>query len=200
MESPNPTGESAATTALLLALAYPPLRSTDRPFLPIERVDPLAALIAFVHKRHPIADLGPKLGQRNLDLAAVGQQHRAEKAPALSLTLHGRFADLFDAVIGADVATGLDLDLGDEIEIAHGLGEEGFRTHGDKPFRVAGILSRTGTPIDRQQKIMVYPLPGADPSVAIEALQSLVPDATYQSDATAETIIARAIRPGRAPT
>ena len=59
------------------------------------------------------------------------------------------FDDVFDAVLGAGVARELGYALGDPIEIAHGLGAEGFRTHDGKPFRVAGILEPTGTPVDR---------------------------------------------------
>jgi putative ABC transport system permease protein len=33
--------------------------------------------------------------------------------------------------------------------VAHGLGAAGFSEHEDKPFRVAGILKKTGTPVDR---------------------------------------------------
>jgi putative ABC transport system permease protein len=59
------------------------------------------------------------------------------------------FADLFDAVLGADVAAALGYKLGDRIIIAHGLGSVAFVEHADKPFRVAGILAKTGTPVDR---------------------------------------------------
>jgi len=59
------------------------------------------------------------------------------------------FKDLFDAVIGADVAASLGYRLGDRIVIAHGLGSVSFVEHDDKPFRVAGILEKTGTPVDR---------------------------------------------------
>ncbi|MEM1161293.1 MAG: ABC transporter permease [Pseudomonadota bacterium] len=59
------------------------------------------------------------------------------------------FDDLFDAVIGADVAAALDYQVGDAIVVAHGLGAEGFSKHDDKPFRVSGIIARTGTPVDR---------------------------------------------------
>jgi putative ABC transport system permease protein len=59
------------------------------------------------------------------------------------------FSDLFDAVIGADVAARLGYKPGDPIVIAHGLGAVSFLEHDDKPFRVAGILERTGTPVDR---------------------------------------------------
>ena len=61
----------------------------------------------------------------------------------------GRFEDLYDAVIGADVAKQLGYVLGDRIVIAHGLGNVSFANHDDKPFKVAGIIARTGTPIDR---------------------------------------------------
>lgn len=59
------------------------------------------------------------------------------------------FSDLFDAVLGADVAESLGYSLGDPLVVAHGLGEAGFSKHDDKPFRVAGILRKTGTPVDR---------------------------------------------------
>jgi putative ABC transport system permease protein len=59
------------------------------------------------------------------------------------------FHDLFDAVIGADVAEALGYKVGDPIVVAHGLGSVSFVEHADKPFRVAGILAKTGTPVDR---------------------------------------------------
>jgi putative ABC transport system permease protein len=59
------------------------------------------------------------------------------------------FADLYDAVLGADVAHKLGYRLGDDIVIAHGAGRVSFVHHDDKPFRVVGILERTGTPVDR---------------------------------------------------
>ena len=59
------------------------------------------------------------------------------------------FADLFDVVLGAEVARQLGYKLGDEIIVAHGLGRVSFSQHKDKPFRVAGILAASGTPVDR---------------------------------------------------
>ncbi|MGR3503543.1 ABC transporter permease [Pseudaestuariivita sp.] len=55
--------------------------------------------------------------------------------------------DLFDAVIGADVAATLGYAVGDPIVVAHGIAS--FSLHDDQPFRVAGILEKTGTPVDR---------------------------------------------------
>jgi len=59
------------------------------------------------------------------------------------------FDDIFDAVLGAEVAAELGYKLEQKIIIDHGLGKGRFVTHKDKPFRVAGILERTGTPVDR---------------------------------------------------
>jgi len=52
------------------------------------------------------------------------------------------------AVIGANVAARLGYDVGRKIVLAHGTGGVGFRRHDDHPFTVAGILARTGTPVD----------------------------------------------------
>ncbi|MEZ5199681.1 MAG: ABC transporter permease, partial [Bacteroidales bacterium] len=59
------------------------------------------------------------------------------------------FHEIFDAVLGADVAAAHEYKIGDEIVINHGSGEIAFHDHGDKPFRVTGILQRTGTPVDQ---------------------------------------------------
>ena len=55
--------------------------------------------------------------------------------------------DLFDTVIGHDVAQALGYAVGDPIIVAHGLAS--FTEHKDQPFRVSGILAKTGTPVDR---------------------------------------------------
>lgn len=60
-----------------------------------------------------------------------------------------RFEELHDAVLGADVAAELGYRLGDEIVLAHGLGVIETARHEDQPFRVAGVLAKTGTPVDR---------------------------------------------------
>lgn len=59
------------------------------------------------------------------------------------------FDDLYDAVIGAEVADKLAYRVGDPMVVAHGAADVSFTRHEDKPFRVAGILERTGTPVDR---------------------------------------------------
>ena len=59
------------------------------------------------------------------------------------------FNDLYDAVLGAEVADALGYQLGEAIVIAHGASDVSFTRHEDKPFKVVGILKRTGTPVDR---------------------------------------------------
>lgn len=59
------------------------------------------------------------------------------------------FADLYDAVLGAEVARSLGYSIGTAIVVAHGAADLSFSRHEDKPFRVVGILARTGTPVDR---------------------------------------------------
>ncbi|HBO2443430.1 TPA: ABC transporter permease [Pseudomonas aeruginosa] len=57
--------------------------------------------------------------------------------------------DLFDVVLGAEVAESLHYRLGEKIVLAHGVSTVSLVKHDDKPFTVVGILQRTGTPVDR---------------------------------------------------
>ena len=75
--------------------------------------------------------------------------YKYRQTHSLAFNAGAPFADLFDAVIGADVAAALGYMLGDRIIVSHGLGAVSFVEHDDKPFRVAGILEKTGTPVDR---------------------------------------------------
>ncbi|CAE7189949.1 macB1 [Symbiodinium microadriaticum] len=59
------------------------------------------------------------------------------------------FDDLFDAVLGAEVADALNLSIGDDITLSHGIAATSFSNHDDKPFRISGVLRPTGTPVDR---------------------------------------------------
>jgi putative ABC transport system permease protein len=105
----------------------------------------------------------------------------------------GPFKDLFDAVIGSDVAEALHYKVGDKIIIAHGTGAISFIKHADKPFRVSGILAKTGTPIDRTVHVSLQ---------AIEAIhidwkngapvpgQSISPEQVRKMDLTPTAITA----------
>lgn len=78
-------------------------------------------------------------------------RYRYGRKQPLAFASGGPFDDLFDAVLGADVAKELGYSPGDEIELTHGLDDLdiGLSKHGDRPFVVSGILERTGTPVDR---------------------------------------------------
>ena len=59
------------------------------------------------------------------------------------------FKDLFDVVLGAEVARKLNYQLGDRLVLAHGVAATSFSLHEDRPFDVVGILRPTGTPVDQ---------------------------------------------------
>ena len=80
---------------------------------------------------------------------AYFEHYRYARDRGLTLAQGEPFADLYDAVLGSEVARTLGYRLGDPIVIAHGTGDVSFARHADKPFRVAGILAPTGTPVDR---------------------------------------------------
>lgn len=74
---------------------------------------------------------------------------RYARARTLEFSAGKPFEDVFDAALGAQVASALGYNVGDSIVIDHGIGSVGFASHTDKPFRVSGILKRTGTPVDQ---------------------------------------------------
>ncbi|EGF33723.1 ABC-type antimicrobial peptide transport system, permease component [Oxalobacteraceae bacterium IMCC9480] len=77
--------------------------------------------------------------------AAYFEHFRYGRGSPLVLAGGRRFDQVFEAVLGADVAGR----LGEQITLNHGLDDTGLAGHTDKPFTVVGILARTGTPVDR---------------------------------------------------
>ncbi|MEM8689547.1 MAG: ABC transporter permease [Pseudomonadota bacterium] len=75
--------------------------------------------------------------------------YKYRQTQSLRFAVGKRFDDLFDAVLGADVAAELGYAVDDKIIVAHGIGAIITAKHDDKPFRVSGILAKTGTPVDR---------------------------------------------------
>ena len=61
----------------------------------------------------------------------------------------GAFVELFDVVIGSEIAEKLKYKLGDDLVISHGISEISFVKHDDTPFKIVGILKPTGTPVDQ---------------------------------------------------
>lgn len=66
-----------------------------------------------------------------------------------------QFDDLFDTVLGAQVARELGYDMDTTLTLSHGLGATSFVNHDKKPFRVVGILEPTGTPVDKSVYVSV---------------------------------------------
>ena len=59
------------------------------------------------------------------------------------------FNQVFDLVLGSEVANKLGYKLGDKVVLAHGIAATSFSMHDDRPFTVVGILATTGTPVDQ---------------------------------------------------
>ncbi|AKH20150.1 ABC transporter permease [Sedimenticola thiotaurini] len=80
---------------------------------------------------------------------AYFEHYRYARDRQLAIAEGKQFSDLYDAVLGAEVADKLGYQVGDSIVVAHGASDVSFARHDDKPFKVVGILARTGTPVDR---------------------------------------------------
>ena len=107
----------------------------------------------------------------------------------LDLDSGERFEEVYDTVLGADVARDLGYEIGDEIIISHGLTSADFAEHDDKPFTVVGILDRTGTPVDRTVHVSLAGIEaihvdfqdGSRSGVRLDAEQALLFDLTPTS-------------------
>ncbi len=81
---------------------------------------------------------------------AYFEHYRFGRQQPLQLAEGRAFADdPFEVVLGAEVAQSLGYRLDERIVLAHGVAKVSLVQHDDKPFRVVGILRRTGTPVDR---------------------------------------------------
>ena len=95
------------------------------------------------------------LGDSHAGYRVLGTSHdyfehyRYADKRLLSFASGKRFEDVFDAVIGSEVARQLGYEIGQEIVVAHGTGSVALVEHDKQPFRVSGILEPTGTPVDR---------------------------------------------------
>ena len=55
----------------------------------------------------------------------------------------------FDVILGSQVATKYNHQLGDSIILAHGISAKAMLKHKNTPFKVIGVLKPTGTPVDK---------------------------------------------------
>ena len=76
---------------------------------------------------------------------------------ALAFGEGGAFGNVYEAVVGQDVARRLDYSTEDSIVVAHGAGSTSFVHHDKQPFTIRGVLEGTGTPLDR---VVLIPLEG----------------------------------------
>ncbi len=77
------------------------------------------------------------------------EHYRYGDKRALEFASGKAFDDVFDAVIGSEVAAQLGYQIADNMVVAHGTGKVALVEHDNQPFKVSGILKPTGTPVDR---------------------------------------------------
>lgn len=80
---------------------------------------------------------------------AFFKHFRYQRKQPLKFAQGRGFENAREAVLGAQVAEKLKHRLNDPIALSHGTSEKAVITHVEHPFRVAGILRPTGTPLDR---------------------------------------------------
>ena len=112
--------------------------------------------VEWVRSRESIDWVVPlSLGDSHRGYRVVGttgdyfERFRHGRDRALAFAEGRPFDDVFDIVLGAEVAEALGYGLGDRIVVAHGTGSADLVRHENQPFSVSGILARTGTPVDR---------------------------------------------------
>lgn len=66
------------------------------------------------------------------------------------------FQEIFDVVVGHDVAQKFQLKVGSKLTLAHGVTTHSILEHDNTPFTVVGIIAPTATPVDRALYISLY--------------------------------------------
>ncbi|MCL1480204.1 MAG: ABC transporter permease [Marinobacter sp.] len=80
---------------------------------------------------------------------AMFEHFRYGRSQPLAVQRGQWFNDLFEVVLGADVARTFNHNVGDQLIMGHGGGSVSFARHDSTPFTVAGVLDATGTPVDQ---------------------------------------------------
>ena len=89
------------------------------------------------------------------------KHYRFSGSRKLKFSSGKKFEQLFDVVIGSDIAKALSYKVGKKIILSHGTSKANFQDHEKTPFTVVGVLEKTGTPVDRSLHVSLQ---------AIEAL------------------------------
>ena len=74
------------------------------------------------------------------------KRYKFRSGQSIELEQGKNLGDLYDVIIGAGVAEKLNYSVGTPLIVSHGL--QSFSDHDDQPFKVSGILAKTGTPVD----------------------------------------------------
>ena len=74
------------------------------------------------------------------------KRYKFRGGQSIELEKGNNLDDLYDVIIGAGVAEKLNYSVGTPLIVSHGL--QSFSDHDDQPFKVSGILAKTGTPVD----------------------------------------------------
>ncbi len=74
------------------------------------------------------------------------KRYKFRGGQSIELEKGNNLDDLYDVIIGAGVAEKLNYSVETPLIVSHGL--QSFSDHDDQPFRVSGILAKTGTPVD----------------------------------------------------
>ncbi len=100
--------------------------------------------------------------------------------------------DVFDAVIGSEVAKALEYSIGQPIIIGHGTGSVSLVEHDERPFRISGILAPTGTPVDRSVHVSLEGIEAMhmDWQSGRQANSDLTVDAIRNMDLTPKAVTA----------
>ncbi|WP_319380642.1 FtsX-like permease family protein [Thiomicrorhabdus sp.] len=84
--------------------------------------------------------------------------YRYAEKQALQFAAGKPFNDLYDVVIGAEVARRFDYPIGHKLTLAHGMNPQHAIEHKGQIFTVVGILEPTGTPIDDSLQVSLKAL------------------------------------------
>ena len=74
------------------------------------------------------------------------KRYKFRGGQSIELEQGNNLDDLYDVIIGAGVAEKLNYSVGTPLIVSHGL--QSFSDHDDQPFKISGILAKTGTPVD----------------------------------------------------
>ncbi|MDI9244313.1 FtsX-like permease family protein [Marinobacter sp. CHS3-4] len=103
------------------------------------------------------------------------------------------FEEVFEVVLGAQVASKHQHNVGDAVVLSHGGGRTSFSNHEATPFTVSGILAPTGTPVDQAVYVSLGGLEaihiGWESGVAIPG-RTVTPEQAKERDLTPDAITA----------